>query len=223
MAGPGGPRRLAIVGGGGMAREALWLAREAIESFEVVGFLDDATERRGEAFDGVPILGPVADWERHDAELVVAIGAPRIRKAVVERIRAAGAPRFATLVHRSVRIGQNVAIGAGSMVAAGAVLTCDIAIGQHVLINVNCVVSHDSRLGDFATLAPGVVIPGAVSVGQGCEVALGASVRNGIALGDGAMIGMGSVVTREVEAGAMVCGAPARRMRTLAPFGDGAA
>ena len=208
-------RRLIIVGGGGMAREALWLAREAREPFEVVGFLDDGAEQRGADFDGVPILGPVADWAAHDAELVVAIGVPRTRKAVAERL--AGA-RFAALVHRNAAIGHNVRIGDGAMVAAGTVLTCDIAIGRHALINAGAIVMHDCRLGDYATLAPGVVVPGAVEAGAGCEIALGASLRQGTRLGAGAMVGMGAVVTSDVAPDTLVYGVPARFVRNLDPF-----
>lgn len=208
-------QRLVIIGAGGMAREALWLAREA---FDVVGFLDDAPGRQDQAFDGVPVLGPVDDWGRHDAALVVAIGAPRTRKAVVERL---GGARFATLIHSSCMIGHNVEIGAGTMVAAGAVLTCDLRIGRHALVNAGAILMHDCRLGDYATLAPGVVIPGAVECGAGAEVALGASLLQGTRLGAGSMVGMGAVVTRDVEPGMLVYGAPARPVRALDPFGGG--
>ena len=213
-----GPRRLVIVGAGGMAREALWLAREAREAFDIIGFLDDSPGLRGQAFDGVPVLGPVDDWARHDAALTVAIGVPRTRGAVVERI---GAARFATLVHKQAAIGHNVEIGEGAMIAAGSILTCDIRVGRHALVNAGAILMHDCRLGDFATVAPGVVIPGAVDCGAGCEVALGASLRQGTKLGDGSMVGMGAVVTGDVEANMLVYGAPARPVRALDPFGGG--
>jgi sugar O-acyltransferase (sialic acid O-acetyltransferase NeuD family) len=211
-------QRLLIVGAGGMAREALWLAREARAPFEVIGFLDDAPERRGQAFDGVPILGPVEDWTRFDALVVVAIGTPRTRKAVAGRL---GGARFATLVHCGAAIGHNVEIGEGSMVAAGAIATCDIRVGRHALVNAGAIVMHDSRLGDYATLAPGVVIPGAVDCGAGCEVALGASIRHGCVLGAGSMVGMGAVVTRDVAPNMLVYGVPAAPVRALEPFEGG--
>lgn len=210
-----GSQRLVIVGAGGMAREALWLARE---TFDVVGFLDDAPARQGQVFDGVPVLGPVDDWARHDAALVVAIGVPRSRKAVVERL---GGARFAALVHGSAMIGHNVEIGEGAMVAAGAILTCDIKVGRHALVNAGAILMHDCRLGDYATVAPGAVVPGAVELGAGAEVALGASLRQGTKLGEGAMVGMGAVVTRDVAPNLLVYGAPARPVRALDPFGGG--
>jgi acetyltransferase-like isoleucine patch superfamily enzyme len=41
-----------------------------------------------------------------------------------------------------------------------------------------------------------------------------AIVLKGVTIGDGAVVGAGSVVTRDVPAGAVVAGNPARELRT---------
>ena len=212
MAG-GSSERLLIVGTGGLGRETLWLAREA--GVEVAGFLDDSAA--GDV-DGVPVVGPLEDRTRHDAALIVAIGAPRIRRSVVARIERSGAARFATLIHPSVRRSHNVAVGAGSIVAAGAVLSCDVALGAHVVVGIGAIVSHDCRLANFVTIAPGVTIPGKVVASAGCEIALNATLRQGTVLGKGAMVGMGAVVPRDVEEDMLVYGVPARPIRPLPSF-----
>jgi len=208
--------RLLIVGTGGLGRETLWVAREA--GVREIGFLDDGFTGEARSVDGAQVVGRIADWAEHDAEIVVAIGSPRVRRDVVGRIEAAGSPRFATLVHPSVRIGQNVTIGPGAIIAAQTVLSCDVVIGAHAVIGINVLVSHDCRFGDFVTIAPGVTVPGTVTGGAGCEVALNATMRQGTSLGIGSMVGMGAVVTRDVPDNILCYGAPAREIRPLPPF-----
>ena len=74
---------LVIVGGGGLGREVLWLAQDSAERWNVIGVLDDAEDLRRQTLCSIPVLGPVADWKKHaQANFVIAIGAPRARRAV---------------------------------------------------------------------------------------------------------------------------------------------
>ncbi len=212
--------RLVIVGAGGHAREAAWLAGACEAPWTVLGHLDDRAELQGTQVGSLPVIGRIDDWTRCEGEpwFFVALGSPRQRRTVVERMKALGQPRFAILVHRgAVRSGRDT-IGEGSMVAAGCVVSTDVAIGSHVILNIGCTVSHDSVLDDYATLAPGVAVPGAVRVEAGVELAIGCSLRQGLRVGRGAMVGMGAVVTKDVGAGDLVIGCPARTIRTLDEF-----
>jgi acetyltransferase-like isoleucine patch superfamily enzyme len=52
-------------------------------------------------------------------------------------------------------------------------------------------------------------------VKKGAAIGSGATVLCGITIGENAMIGAGSVVTKDVPAGAVVAGNPARVMRSI--------
>jgi acetyltransferase-like isoleucine patch superfamily enzyme len=52
-------------------------------------------------------------------------------------------------------------------------------------------------------------------VKRGAAIGSGATVLCGITIGENAMIGAGSVVTKDVPAGAVVAGNPARVMRSI--------
>jgi sugar O-acyltransferase (sialic acid O-acetyltransferase NeuD family) len=215
----GNPQPLIVVGGGGFAREVIWLAREARQPFDVIGVLDDADASQGRTLSDVPVLGRVADWTRHpQAQFVVAIGAPRTRRAVVQKMVALGRPSFATLVHRSVQHSAFIVFGAGSMVTAGCVLTTQIQIHEHVIVNIGSTVGHDTVIENFVTIAPIVAISGNVHLQAGAEVGTGSSLKQGIRIGRGATVGMGSVVTKDVDDADLVMGAPARSARRLEPF-----
>lgn len=214
-------KRLIVVGGGGFAKEVIWLASESVQQWEVVGCLNDSDEAQGTELTGVPVLGCVADWVKYqDCAFVVAVGAPRTRHLIVEKMQSLGQPRFATLIHRSVAMSSRVEIGDGGMITAGCRLTVDIKLGRHVILNLNSTVGHETLLGDFTTVAPIVAISGNVSTGAGVELGTGAAIRQGVSIGAGAMVGMGAVVTKDIAPSSAVVGNPAKLLKQLPPFGE---
>lgn len=212
-------RELIVIGAGGFGREVAWAAREAREPRTVLGFLDDDPAATGRRLCDATVLGPIDLWTRFaDAEFVIGVGAPRAKRAIVEKMQRHGAPRFASIVHRSVQHSSYVTFGEGSVVCAGCVLTTQIAVGPHAIVNINCTVGHDVTLGAMSNLAPLVAVSGNVTLGEGAEVGTGASLRQGIMIGTGAMLGMGAVLTKDVPANELWMGSPARRTRALDPF-----
>lgn len=73
-------------------------------------------------------------------------------------------------------------------------------------------VGHDAVIGADCELAPGTVISGHVEVGDGVKFGVGAVVRPFITIGDGARIGCGAVVVKDVPAGEVWAGNPARKL-----------
>lgn len=208
---------LVIIGGGGFCREVMWLAQEAVEPWEVVGVLDDSDHAQGTSILGVPVLGRVEDWRRHeDKHFVIAVGSPRVRKAVHSRM--SGDPRFATLVHRTVLSSRYVDIGPGSIICAGTILTTQVKIGSQVIINLGVTVGHDVILGDYCTLAPHATISGAVSMGDGVEIGTGAALIQGLSIGKGSMVAAGALVAKDIAENAFAAGSPARTIKQLDPF-----
>lgn len=218
-------KTIVIVGAGGFAREVLWVIREinadgeSDRSMEVLGFVDGDPAVHGTTVCDLPVLGG-DDWltERDGVCAVCAIGAPRSRRLVVERLSAAGI-RFVSLVHPSVRMSRYVKIGTGSVVCAGSVLTTQVKVGKHVHINLNVTVGHDVVIDDWATVAPGSNISGGVSLGPGVELGSNCAVLPNISVGRGAVIGAGAVVSRNVGENVVAVGVPARPIRSAdTPF-----
>ncbi len=76
------------------------------------------------------------------------------------------------------------------------------------------VLTHDNVIDDYATLAAGVKLGGGVHVGRGAYIGAGVVVRENVRIGAWAMVGMGSVVTRDIPAGELWLGSPARYHRS---------
>lgn len=203
---------IAVVAAGGLGREVAWLIEEINHSepaYEFLGFLDDHVTATPE---GWPVLGTVDDWlsrGRNDVQLVCAIGEPTTRKTVVERLGLAGLP-FATLVHPTVNSSRFVEIGAGSIICAGNILTTNIRLGRHVIVNLDCTIGHDSTLDDFTSLMPGVHVSGQVHLGKGVYAGTAATFVNDITVGAWTVVGAGAVVSSSLPAGQIAVGVPAK-------------
>lgn len=74
-------------------------------------------------------------------------------------------------------------------------------------------VGHDAHIGADCELAPGTVVCGSATVGDGVKVGVNASILPFVTVGDGARVGAGAVVTRDVPAGEVWAGNPARCIR----------
>ncbi|XVV16563.1 acetyltransferase [Actinoplanes sp. CA-131856] len=204
---------LVIVGAGGFARETAAAARAG---WNVLGFLDDNPELHGTTRSGLPILGDVERAREMDAAVVVCVGNPRnftARRSIVERL---GLPegRYATVVHPLAWVGAGSTVGPGTVLLAGTVLTADVAVGSHVAVMPQAVLTHDDRVGDYCTIASGVRLGGSAVLDEEAYVGSGALIREGVKVGARSLVGMGSVVLRDVPAGEVWAGNPARLIRS---------
>lgn len=209
-------KKLIVVGYGGFGREVLWLAEDC--GYEVLGFLDDAVAPG--AYGTYQVLGAVSDWKNYEGvHFVVAIGNPRVRRHVVNKMQAQGErPKFATLVHPSVVVSSKVTFGRGTMICAGTVGTVDFTVGNHVIVNLKCTIAHDDHIADFVTVAPLVAISGDVTLESGVEVGTAASIRQGVTMASGSTLGMGGVLTKDTDPNKVYIGSPAKPFKDIPPF-----
>ncbi|AVU78741.1 acetyltransferase [Pseudomonas rhizophila] len=206
-------KKLVIIGFGGLGKEVHWLATRL--GIDVRGFLDDNPDLLGEQFDGSCVIGSIDSWKDYkDCEFIIAIGSPRVRVAIRDKMLIQGAPSFATLVDPTAVVDlKQVSIGEGSLICAGTTCTVQIVIGAHVVINPHCSIAHEVVIKDFVTLAPMVAISGNVYVDSVVELGTGSCVRQGLNLGAGSMLGMGSVLTKDISQSKLFFGNPARYIR----------
>jgi sugar O-acyltransferase (sialic acid O-acetyltransferase NeuD family) len=207
--------RLLIVGAGGFGREVLsWVLQipESQRTCELSGFLDD----RLDALDGLnlpaKVIGTPAGYSfKCEDRVVVAVGQPRQKRALVKLLTERGA-RFNSVIHPSVAIGLNTTWGVGCIFCPGVVLTTNVKVGNHVVFNCNSSSGHDSVIGDYCTMSGHVDVMGCATLGEGVFLGSHACVLPQARVGDGAIIGAGSVVLKKVAPQTTVMGIPAREV-----------
>ncbi len=110
----------------------------------------------------------------------------------------------------------------------------NIYLGEKVYFNFDCVILDvcEVRIGDFVFVAPGVHIYTAthpleaelrrtqefgkpVTIGSDVWIGGKAVICPGVTIGDRSVIGAGSVVTKDVPAGVVVAGNPAKVIRKV--------
>jgi sugar O-acyltransferase (sialic acid O-acetyltransferase NeuD family) len=209
---------LVIFGTGGFAREVHQIVLDQNAErvrWNLLGFLDGNADRHGSSVHELPVLGDETWLARHPAvSVVVAIGATPAKLRVVRAIERTGSARFVSLVHPRAWIGQGIELGPGCVVCADVLVTTDVRVGRHVILNLVCTVGHDATLADYVTVAPGVNISGSVSVGEGCDLGTGSSVIQGVRIGHWCVIGAGAVLLHDVAPNVTVVGVPARPIKT---------
>lgn len=211
-------RDLYIIGAGGFGREIAWLAERinAVNpTWDIKGFIDDNQTVQGTQRGNYRVVGTCNMLETMDEEVwvVCAIGASHVRRKVIEKVSQFKNVKFATLIDPSVLMSPSVKIGEGTMVCAGNILTVDISIGNHVIINLDCTVGHDAVLGDFVTLYPSVNVSGCSVLESEVEMGTGAQIIQGKKILQGTIVGAGAVVTKDLPANCTAVGAPAKPIK----------
>lgn len=204
--------KLVIIGVGGFGREIAWLVERINKlnpTWELIGFIDDNEDLHGNIVNDYQVLGN-SNWlkeHKNHMKAVCAIGNPKVRKKVIQKLNGV---EFATLIDPSVLISNRVTIGEGSIICAGSILTVNITIGSHVIINLDSTIGHDVQIDDFTTLYPSVNVSGNVVIEECVEIGTGCQLIQGLKVGDGTIIGAGAVVVKELPRECTAVGNPAK-------------
>src|SRR5215216_6287990 len=186
--------RVAIVGAGGYGRVALDVLLAGGLGDRVLGFYDDAHAAISERVRGYPVLGDVEMLKSmlsvESVHVVVAITDNTARLRVANSLRGLGA-RFLSAVHPEAYVSGAAVVGDGCVVAAGAVVHPDAAVGSHCFLGPLSVVDRDAEVGAGTWIS------------AGCIVGPGARVGARVVLGQNSSVGRKAVVSGDTEIGAL--------------------
>lgn len=209
----------AIFGASGFGREVMPLLRQKLGGglLSELYFVDDAPQ--SELVNGVKVLSfdEFNALAANNKYIAIAIADTKIRELLSQRCTSSGI-QIISITSPNVVIMDEVSIAEGAIISSFCTLTSNIKIGIGFQANIYSYVAHDCKIGDFVTFAPGVKCNGNVRIEDHAYIGTGAIIKQGrpgkpLIIGKGAVVGMGSVVTKNVAAGDVVFGNPAKSIK----------
>ena len=177
------------------SREYARIVRDHLQlcGHEFGGFVDDEHA-------GTEILGTYEQVLRTHglAQYGIAIGIGykdlRKRRAVLDRLEADGW-RLPSLLHPRCWVRDPDAIGAATVVMAGAAVELNASIAPGCVLWTNVTVSHDSTVDRNTFLSPGSVVCGFARIGSDCFIGAGAVIVDRCTVADGTFVRAGEIVS----------------------------
>ena len=203
--------RIVLIGASGHGKVCAEIAK--LVGYDRIIFLDSDISRRECA--GNAVVGTCDDFERYIDEntfFFVSIGNIDDRKRLQKRIkRSLG--QIASLIHPKAVVSNEVKLGEGSVVMAGAVVNPGTVIGRGCIINTCASIDHDCKVGDYVHVAVGSRVCGAVEVGMDTWIGAGSTISNNVRICERCIIGAGAVVVQDIKEEGTYVGVPAKKKK----------
>tara|TARA_Y100000310_G_C20493042_1_gene720183 strand:- start:96 stop:788 length:693 start_codon:yes stop_codon:yes gene_type:complete len=209
-------KKIIIVGAGGQARNVALLI-EQIGGWNILGFVDDDENKKGQIMRSYPILGNIKETlsSLEEVSVALAIGNSMVLKKIVEELKMMDNDiSFPNLIHPSAILEEKeVEMGEGNIINAQVVFTNNIKIGNYNYFNRCSSVSHDVVMGSYDFIHAGVHLSGELNVGDQVWFGINSTIIEKLNIGNSALIGAGAVVLKDVEEKAVMVGNPAKLLR----------
>ena len=191
--------KLALFGYGGHAREVACQIGQ-----EVTFFVDDQYSN--------DIAKPISEFNPEEYMMMVAVADSKARAEVVSKLPKE--TKYFTFIHPSVHImDDNIEVGYGSFIGANSILTTNIKLGKHTLLNRGNHIGHDSLIGDYFSMMPCAVIGGNVTIGDNVYLGSCSNIREKINITSDVLIGMNAAVVKDITKNGTYVGVPAKKIK----------
>ena len=191
--------KLALFGFGGHAREVA-----AQINKEITFFVDDKYVNE--------FSKPISTFDPEIYQIMVAVADSKEREKIVKKL-----PKntsYFTFVHpTALLMSKDIEIGIGSFIGAYSILTTNITIGNHVILNRGNQIGHDSKIGDFFSAMPGAIVSGNVRISDCVYMGNNSSIKEKILVNSNVIIGSNAAVVKNIIASGVYVGVPAKFLK----------
>jgi sugar O-acyltransferase (sialic acid O-acetyltransferase NeuD family) len=189
-----------LIGNGGHAKEVMVQMGVKLDRF-----VDDQYVKHSE--DVLPLS--LFDPKKHIA--MIAVADSRDRYDIVQRLPKE--TQFFTFIHPTALLMGDVEIGEGSFIGAYSILTTNIKIGKHTILNRGNHIGHDCEIGDYFSAMPGAIVSGNVRIYDLVYMGNNSSIREKLSIHSLSTIGMNSAVVKHIVEPGIYVGVPSKKIK----------
>jgi sugar O-acyltransferase (sialic acid O-acetyltransferase NeuD family) len=182
-------KRLALYGAGGHASEVIAQLKSMNYSISRI-FVDE--QYVTEAFS------PISDFNPEEYLMMIPVSNSQAREKMVNKLPKE--TEFFSFIHPTALLmdKNTIKLGVGSFIGAYSILTTDILVGDHAILNRGVHLGHGCSIGDYFSAMPSSVVSGDVKIGNKVYLGTNASVKEKITICDDVTIGMNSPVHHDI-------------------------
>ena len=190
--------KLALFGYGGHAKE---VARQIKE--EVTFYVDPFFEN--------DVAKSIEKFNPEEEHMMIAVANSQDRKDIQSNLPKN--TKYFTFIHPTVQImDDNIEVGEGSFIGANSILTTNIKLGKHTLLNRGNHIGHDCIIGDYFSAMPGAIVSGNVTTGNSVYIGTNSSIKEKINICNKVVIGSNAAVVKDITKSGVYVGVPAKKL-----------
>ena len=191
--------KLALFGYGGHAQEVACQIDQ-----KVTFFVDDQYAN--------DVAKPISKFNPQKYAMMVAVADSKDRFDIVKRLPKE--TQYFTFIHPSVQImDDNIEMGEGSFIGANSILTTNIKLGKHALLNRGNHIGHDCIIGDYFSMMPNAVVGGNVTIGDNAYLGSCSNIKEKINITSNVLIGMNAAVVKDITESGTYVGVPTKKIK----------
>ncbi|MEK3772589.1 hypothetical protein MKY14_29125 [Paenibacillus sp. FSL R5-0887] len=133
---------------------------------------------------------------------------PKTKLDIVEKLKERGV-KFTNIIHPTAIIGIGCRLGTGIILCPYVVMTVNVSVDNHVIVDVASSIGHDAKIGEGVTIGSQCDITGYCDIQRGALIGSGTSALPKSIIGENSVVCAGSVVLKKVRANRVVTGNPA--------------
>jgi acetyltransferase-like isoleucine patch superfamily enzyme len=192
----------ALIGNGGHAREV-----QAQMDTELFRFVSDEYWKEGDSK-----LLPLSKFDPNKYVVMVAVANSKDREDIVKQLPTT--TQYFTFIHPTAQLMSNdITIDEGSFIGANSIITCNVLIGKHAILNRANHIGHDCIIGDYFSAMPGSIVSGNVNLGNKVYLGTNSCIREKINICDDVTIGLNTGIVKDIKDSGVYAGYPIKKLK----------
>jgi sugar O-acyltransferase (sialic acid O-acetyltransferase NeuD family) len=155
---------------------------------------------------------PISSFDPEEFQIMICVANSFERERIAKRLPSK--TKYFSFIHPTCLVmDNNIEIGEGSFIGAYSILTTNIRLGKHTLINRGNHIGHDTIAGDFLSMMPGSIISGNVTIGDRVYLGTNSSIIEKIKVCDDVILGANSATVKNIDVPGTYVGVPSKNIK----------